>query len=287
MTKKEIQSKFDEIVDFSGCGLYIDTPTKRYSSGMTVRLGFAVAAFLDPEILVVDEVLAVGDAEFQKKAIGKMKDISLGGGRTVLFVSHNMASIESLCSRTLVMKNGTVVFDGTQNEGISFYLKNEIKDLKTERVWDEEMAPGDERAKILSLRVCALDGSKEINFTSGIRIRATVRSSINNQLLDLSFNLKTEKEELLFHHGTYLSEKEKLKKGIYDISIDVPPYILNQGSYLIDCWLGLGGTELVGKVQENIIGFDVTPCSFDAFSKELPGFLRPKLDYNIEYKLLN
>ena len=92
MSRAEIQSKLDEIIDFSGCERYIDTPVKRYSSGMTVRLGFAVAAFLEPEILVVDEVLAVGDAEFQKKAIGKMKDVSQGQGRTVLFVSHNMAS---------------------------------------------------------------------------------------------------------------------------------------------------------------------------------------------------
>jgi lipopolysaccharide transport system ATP-binding protein len=124
MTKKEIQNKLDEIIDFSGCELYIDTPTKRYSSGMTVRLGFAVAAFLDPEILVVDEVLAVGDAEFQKKAIGKMKDISKGGGRTVLFVSHNMASVKALCNRGLVMTNGNLVFDSNVNEAVDYYLEN-------------------------------------------------------------------------------------------------------------------------------------------------------------------
>jgi lipopolysaccharide transport system ATP-binding protein len=122
MTKKEIQNKFDEIVDFSGCEMYIDTPTKRYSSGMTVRLGFAVAAFLDPEILVVDEVLAVGDAEFQKKAIGKMKEVSQGGGRTVLFVSHNMASMKTLCHRGLVMSNGQLVFNSTIDNAIDFYL---------------------------------------------------------------------------------------------------------------------------------------------------------------------
>jgi lipopolysaccharide transport system ATP-binding protein len=122
MTKKEIQSKFDEIVDFSGCELYIDTPTKRYSSGMTVRLGFAVAAFLDPEILVVDEVLAVGDAEFQKKAIGKMKEVSSGGGRTVLFVSHNMDSIRALCNTALVMKNGHIINSGGASEMVNEYL---------------------------------------------------------------------------------------------------------------------------------------------------------------------
>lgn len=123
MTKKEIQSKFDEIVDFSGCELYIDTPTKRYSSGMTVRLGFAVAAFLDPEILVVDEVLAVGDAEFQKKAIGKIKNVSHEQGRTILIVSHNMGSIKSLCSRGVLLENGRITLSGEINDVISSYFK--------------------------------------------------------------------------------------------------------------------------------------------------------------------
>src|SRR5690606_39021548 len=113
MTKKEIEGKLDEIIEFSGCERYIDTPTKRYSSGMTVRLAFAVAAFLEPEILIVDEVLAVGDAEFQKKAIGKMKDISSGeNGRTVLFVSHNMAAVENLCSKSILLEFGKVVMKG-------------------------------------------------------------------------------------------------------------------------------------------------------------------------------
>lgn len=125
MTKKEIQSKFDEIVDFSGCELYIDTPTKRYSSGMTVRLGFAVAAFLDPEILVVDEVLAVGDAEFQRKAIGKMKEVSSGGGRTVLFVSHNMESVAQLCNTAMLMSNGMIEKKGKTLDVIGYYLKKE------------------------------------------------------------------------------------------------------------------------------------------------------------------
>ncbi|SDW83733.1 ABC transporter ATP-binding protein [Aequorivita viscosa] len=122
MTKAEIAAKLDEIVEFSGCELYIDTPVKRYSSGMKVRLAFAVAAHLEPDILVVDEVLAVGDAEFQKKAIGKMQDISKEGGRTVLFVSHNMASVKSLCTRGIVLENGTTVFEGTADESVEFYL---------------------------------------------------------------------------------------------------------------------------------------------------------------------
>lgn len=132
MTKKEITSKLDEIIDFSGCARYIDTPVKRYSSGMTVRLAFAVAAFLEPEILVIDEVLAVGDAEFQKKAIGKMKDISKGEGRTVLFVSHNMAAVKSLCTRGIVLENGKVVFEGGIEESIEKYNSDSVFENETQ-----------------------------------------------------------------------------------------------------------------------------------------------------------
>lgn len=129
MTKKEIDRKIDEIVDFSGCERYIDTPVKRYSSGMTVRLGFAVAAHLDPEILVVDEVLAVGDAEFQKKAIGKMQDVSKGEGRTVLFVSHNMTSVKQLCKSGILLENGIVSFMGTAEDTIGKYLALNLEEL--------------------------------------------------------------------------------------------------------------------------------------------------------------
>ncbi|WP_281228093.1 ABC transporter ATP-binding protein [Flavobacterium aquiphilum] len=124
MTKREITSKLGEIIDFSGCERYIDTPVKRYSSGMTVRLAFAVAAFLEPEILVIDEVLAVGDAEFQKKAIGKMQDISKGEGRTVLFVSHNMGSIASLCKSGIYMENGKIIMQDHISKIIDSYISS-------------------------------------------------------------------------------------------------------------------------------------------------------------------
>ena len=126
MSKQEITKKLDEIIDFSGCERYIDTPVKRYSSGMMVRLGFAVAAHLDPEILVVDEVLAVGDAEFQKKAIGKMQDVSRGEGRTVLFVSHNMSAVRKLCHTGLVLENGCIVYSDTVDKCVGYYLNNQI-----------------------------------------------------------------------------------------------------------------------------------------------------------------
>ena len=129
MTKAEITRKLDEIVDFSGCERYIDTPVKRYSSGMTVRLGFAIAAHLEPEILVVDEVLAVGDAEFQKKAIGKMQEVSQSGGRTVLFVSHNMSAVKSLCRKGVVLKDGQIDYVGSAENAVNHYLQvNDINE---------------------------------------------------------------------------------------------------------------------------------------------------------------
>ncbi len=133
MTKQEIRSKFDEMVDFSGVERYIDTPVKRYSSGMYVRLAFAVAAHLEPEILIVDEVLAVGDAEFQKKCLGKMKDVS-GQGRTVLFVSHNMGAIGALCTKGIVLDKGNLIYEGTANSAINAYLMHGVNAIKTPEV---------------------------------------------------------------------------------------------------------------------------------------------------------
>jgi lipopolysaccharide transport system ATP-binding protein len=137
MTRQEITRKLDEIVDFAGVERYLDTPVKRYSSGMTVRLGFAIAAHLEPEILVVDEVLAVGDAEFQRKAIGKMQDVAKGEGRTVLFVSHNMASVRSLCTKGLILKNGCIDYTGDIKSSIDRYLENYNTDI-SERIIDSK-----------------------------------------------------------------------------------------------------------------------------------------------------
>lgn len=134
MTKAEVTRKLDEIVDFSGCERYIDTPVKRYSSGMKVRLGFAVAAHLEPEILVVDEVLAVGDAEFQKKAIGKMQDVSKGEGRTVLFVSHNMAAVRSLCQKGVVLRDGMTDFIGTVDEAVNHYMESSTSQAEEQKL---------------------------------------------------------------------------------------------------------------------------------------------------------
>ena len=198
MTKKEIASKIDEIIEFSGCERYIDTPTKRYSSGMTVRLAFAVAAFLEPEILVVDEVLAVGDAEFQKKCLGKMGEVSKGEGRTVLFVSHNLASVKQLCGIGLVMRNGTLVFEGSSPKAINYYLKEEknsiVRDLSfiKERSGDGsvtfkefylENENGDSISTILT--------GQTIFFCFKILVKET------NSRIDLGFSIHSESDDSL------------------------------------------------------------------------------------------
>ena len=153
MTKNDVTRKLDEIVAFSGCERYIDTPVKRYSSGMTVRLGFAVAAHLEPEILVVDEVLAVGDAEFQKKAIGKMQDVSQGEGRTVLFVSHNMASIKALCKHGVLLENGSVKAMGDVADIVDLYLDQHTMRGETNGEWTMDDAPSHGAIKILKAAV--------------------------------------------------------------------------------------------------------------------------------------
>ncbi|WGK63792.1 ABC transporter ATP-binding protein [Croceiramulus getboli] len=159
MTKMEVTSKLDEIIEFSGCQRYIDTPTKRYSSGMTVRLAFAVAAHLEPEILVVDEVLAVGDAEFQKKAIGKMQDISQGEGRTVLFVSHNMSSVRNLCSRCMLLKDGKVEMVGETSAIVDYYLYESKEFLSSKIKFDKKELEKKEEQEVIIESIEISNGS--------------------------------------------------------------------------------------------------------------------------------
>ena len=182
MTKSDIDRKLDEIVAFSGCERYIDTPVKRYSSGMTVRLGFAVAAHLEPEILVVDEVLAVGDAEFQKKAIGKMQDVSRGEGRTVLFVSHNMESIKNLCKSGMLMENGRIIFQGTAVECINTYLDVEKDRYLTETTISDKYRKYLRYKQIEILSVRLLNPSPELY--SGEEIVAEVKMRRNERNID-------------------------------------------------------------------------------------------------------
>src|SRR5450432_2590554 len=190
MTKQEIKSKFDEIVDFAGVERYIDTPVKRYSSGMYVRLAFGVAAHLEPEILIVDEVLAVGDAEFQKKCLGKMKDVSGKEGRTVLFVSHNMQAVGNLCNEGLVMEEGKIIFAGEANACIMNYVSNFIQ-KNTFRKWMKQDAPGNIYARILMAKVYnpSTGSQHEFNTKSGFVLELVVDNLVTEiQQLDITYH---------------------------------------------------------------------------------------------------
>lgn len=186
MTKAEIKSKEAEIIDFSGCAGYIDTPVKRYSSGMRVRLAFAVAAHLEPDILVIDEVLAVGDAEFQKKAIGKMQDISQGDGRTVLFVSHNMAAIQDLCTRLLVLNNGSSVYNGNVSDGINMYLKAH----KVSNSFKEFDFKPNIKAAIIKFEMLDNEQVLSSSFKSGESINFRAHIKINEVIRNPVFSLR-------------------------------------------------------------------------------------------------
>ncbi len=234
MTKKEINSKLEEIVDFSGVAKYVDTPVKRYSSGMKVRLGFAVAAHLEPEILIVDEVLAVGDAEFQKKAIGKMQDVSSGGGRTVLFVSHNMASINTLCTRAVMVSNGTIAMEGKVGDVTSAYLSDNLNsEINTSEIFDEDK---DKPFQILEMSL--LDGNN--NVSTGIitekdelilQVKYVFRKPVGK--CQLNFFIKNSAGESVF----YLDRKDfheidfSAEPGVYTSSVKIQNPLLIEGDY--------------------------------------------------------
>lgn len=238
MTRAEIKSKLDEIIDFSGCEMYIDTPTKRYSSGMTVRLGFAVAAHLEPEILVIDEVLAVGDAEFQRKAIGKMQNLSIGEGRTVLFVSHNMASIKSLCTRLIVLENGSTVFEGDTYEGINFYLSNEKVIIPTDLSTINKRS-GNGKVKFKSFHLESRRGQLIENVLNGESIIFCFKLRTDNlpikAYVDIGFSIHTKEDELItVLYSSYQNEIIRFdKKGEYKVQCLVHDLALNEGEYLV------------------------------------------------------
>ncbi len=233
MTKKEIVSKINAIIEFSGCERYIDTPVKRYSSGMTVRLAFAVAAFLEPEILVVDEVLAVGDDEFQKKAIGKMQDIAKGEGRTVLFVSHNMAAVQDLCSRAILLSNGEIELTGNVDEVVNHYLSSSsTSEGKVEFSYDKSH----ESAKINSITFFNEENKVSSQLVSGKKIKILVDFNVKRQLRNPVFSLRISDLQNV-NIVTWRSNdfvESPLKKNIstnFSITLEIDSFYLLNGIY--------------------------------------------------------
>ncbi len=260
MTKQEIRSKFDEIVDFSGCAKYVDTPVKRYSSGMMVRLGFAVAAFLEPEILIVDEVLAVGDAEFQKKAIGKMQDVSKEGGRTVLFVSHNMGSIKSLCNRTLILKQGGVIFDGDTEAGIHEYLnQNGSINEKTLPIFTKKNDITKE-VQVLEVKVATQEGNIQYSLPHDkpFLIKTKLKLKINYKFY-LAVHVLDKSEEIIIFNRYYSNEDISLTqdKYIYNLNFYIPSLLVpDQYSLTI---------HIVSVSPPKILEGENSVCKFELF----------------------
>ncbi len=228
MTKKEIISKFDEIVDFAGVERYIDTPVKRYSSGMYVRLAFGVAAHLEPEILIVDEVLAVGDIEFQKKAIGKMKDVSGKDGRTVLFVSHNMAAVKSLCSKAILLENGNITAAGTADNIVAQYSVGDANLLNLKKL---NVGSKDNLFFLKEVAVKARNKnfSDVINENDFIEIIIKYENHFNDETaLCLTVAIKGEEGEYILSASTE-DDKCRVKRGIHYVKMNIPPFYFHHG----------------------------------------------------------
>ena len=283
MSRAEIQQKMDEIIDFSGCERYIDTPVKRYSSGMTVRLGFAVAAFLEPDILVVDEVLAVGDAEFQKKAIGKMQDVSKGEGRTVLFVSHNMASVKSLCTRGILLEQGKIKYQGDIKETINYYISEGCSD--NQFFDDLPSAPGNDIIRIKSMEILPLNKQANIDIESGIKFRLRFMCYKKDSMLDVNVDVKTMDGIIVCEVGRLfgkIGEKDS-KVGMYSVEFDIPPYTLNAGRYCAEVFFGENQKYKIFEGFSQNFEVDNTLTDMGYNLNALPGILRLKSNFKIQY----
>jgi len=279
MTRREITRKLEEIVDFAGVERYIDTPVKRYSSGMYVRLAFAVAAHLDSEILIVDEVLAVGDADFQKKCLGKMDDIRSGEGRTVLFVSHNMNSIRDLCNKGILLKNGRLDFQGEVNETIQEYKKDSLQSMSYICDRDIEKKYENSNINVLEFAVNSKNG-EVININSTICVKLRFLNKIPNINLDVTFELKNSDELVIFHTVALISRNKDSKICEYNIEFDIQGGILNAGNYYFKLFFGKDQTDPL-YIVDNFIGFEVLNVNVGIKTHIFPGVIRPNFDYKI------
>ncbi len=236
MTRKEITRKFDEIVDFSGVERYIDTPVKRYSSGMYVRLAFAVAAHLESEILIVDEVLAVGDAEFQKKCLGKMGDVTKGEGRTILFVSHQLAAIQKLCNKGILLEKGNLILSDTIDKVINTY--------SLEATHFSEVIPNTEKTMFLKDFRCSSENSSQVMTGKTAFFEFIIESKIESSDVVVGFGFNDSLENrIATPFSLHLNQKYNIHKGENRIICEVPEFPLKPATYTIEIYIGNNKTE--------------------------------------------
>ena len=272
MTKAEIRSKFDEIVDFSGVERYIDTPVKRYSSGMYVRLAFAVAAFLEPEILIVDEVLAVGDAEFQKKCLGRMKDVSENDGRTILFVSHNMGAVSQLCTRGLLMRFGGIFAEGSVDTVMNHYLTEGTSSGSEYRSSDDV----DKDVQIMSAFIEDVNGKISSSFGHEDQITVTfhIKNISDKNGIICSFGLQDFQERKIF------TEQIELVRGYTCHKVLLPVGLLRPNNLRISIALHIPNLKILDIVDT--LSFEVVDLGtdFSIYGNTDNGFLFSKLDWS-------
>ncbi|MGN6800605.1 MAG: ABC transporter ATP-binding protein [Ginsengibacter sp.] len=275
MTKQEIKSKFDEIVEFSGVERYIDTPVKRYSSGMYVRLAFGVAAHLEPEILIVDEVLAVGDAEFQKKAMGKMKDVTGKEGRTILFVSHNLLAISTLCNKLIYLNNGSVISSGKPQAIINQYLSENTATRKSVEWYDKSTAPAADGITVLNAGISNNSDSDTISINQKITISISYRLACN-KIFNINFILRLLTGEVVFESPSQFKE---LGPGCFKTEFEIPPNLLNANTYSVQFNFYYKGPKLIFHL-EDLLKFEVNdnnPVLESSYFGGFQGIIRPQI----------
>lgn len=280
MTKAEIKRKFDEIVAFADVEKFLDTPVKRYSSGMYVRLAFAVAAHLEPEILIVDEVLAVGDAQFQKKCLGKMQDVSSKEGRTVLFVSHNMTAVQTLCRRAMLLVQGSLVTDEPAASVITHYLR-EARGPAEERSWtDPKTAPGNGIIRIKRVRVLADDSSMNglLTMQTPLRIETEYWVIKAGALAHITYHLLNDQGITVLTSGCGATVREP---GAYHAICKLPANLLNSGGYFLKLLLVENENEVTYE-NDGIAFFNVhdTAERKTAWMGREPGVVQPHLEWS-------
>ncbi len=288
MRRADIVRKFDEIVAFAGVERFIDTPVKRYSTGMHARLAFAVAAHLEPDILIVDEVLAVGDAEFQRRCMGKMGDAARSG-RTVLFVSHNMAAIESLCSRAIWLEGGRCVADGPAPEVVSRYLSTSLSVLNDHLWTDPELAPGNDRVRIRRAQVRPEHGDPDAPMfvTTPLVIEFEYWNLRAGARLNLSLHVYNEQGVMVFN-AVPIEETEwrgrPFPRGLFRDRCHVPANLLNDGVHRIELLVVEDSARVVHRMDDVLV-FEVRDAAEDraGWYGRWPGAVRPRLAWETEH----
>jgi lipopolysaccharide transport system ATP-binding protein len=289
MTRVEIKSKFDEIVDFAGVEKFLDTPVKRYSSGMYVRLAFSIAAHLEPEILIVDEVLAVGDAEFQKKSLGKMHSVAVEENRTVLFVSHNLQAVQSLCDRAILFDSGAITMEGAPRSVIGKYLA-QAQSSNGEKEWSQETAPGNENLLLMAVRVLSSDGkpSATVDSDHDVHVEIDFLARKVNASTCIGFDLtNSESVTVLRTYQTDLSPERwpPIQLGRNRWRCTIPKGSLNGGNFLVSPRIGIHNVSWIVH-EDAVLQFrvnlrhGVSPLWNSSTEASRPGLVAPILEWN-------